>query len=120
LLLHFGELKADLPDQIRRIAAFLDIPIDENRWPVILEHCSFAYMKRHATKTVPLGGAFWEGGAQTFVHQGTNGRWRDILTPEDCRRYEETARCELGEACARWLATGVRPEQDHGSMSMAA
>jgi aryl sulfotransferase len=41
LLLHFGELKADLPRQIRRIASFLDIAIDERRFPVILGHCSF-------------------------------------------------------------------------------
>ena len=39
-------------------------------------------MKANATKSVPLGGAFWEGGAQTFVHKGNNGRWRDILTAE--------------------------------------
>jgi aryl sulfotransferase len=108
LLLHFNELKADLPGQIRRIAAFLDVTIDGSRWDAIVEHCSFAYMKRHATKSVPLGGAFWDGGAETFVHQGTNGRWRTTLTPEDCRRYEEMARRELGEACARWLATGER------------
>ena len=108
LLLHFEELKADLPAQIRRIAAFLDIPIDESRWPAILEHCSFDYMKANATKSVPLGGAFWDGGAQTFVHKGTNGRWRDALTAEDNRLYEQTARRGLGEACARWLATGER------------
>jgi aryl sulfotransferase len=65
-------------------------------------------MKAHATKSVPLGGAFWDGGAQTFVHKGTNGRWRDTLTEADCRWYEETARRELGEACAHWLATGER------------
>ena len=111
LLLHFSELKADLPGQTRRIAAFLEIPIDERRWPAIVEHCSFGYMKAHATKSVPLGGAFWEGGAQTFVHKGTNGRWRDTLTETDCRRYEETARRELGEECARWLATGERPDR---------
>ena len=70
LLLHFAELKADLPGQIRRIAAFLEIPIDESRWPAIVEHCGFDYMKRHATKSVPLGGAFWDGGAETFVHKG--------------------------------------------------
>ncbi|RXF73179.1 sulfotransferase domain-containing protein [Hansschlegelia zhihuaiae] len=112
LLLHFNELKADLPGQVRCIAAFLDIPVEPGRWDAILEHCGFAYMKRHASKSVPLGGAFWDGGAQTFVHQGTNGRWRDILTAEDCRRYEETARHELGEACAHWLATGERSDQD--------
>lgn len=108
LLLHFSELKADLPGQIRRVAAFLDPPIDEARFPAIVEHCSFDYMKAYATRATPLGGIFWDGGAQTFVHKGTNGRWRDVLTPEDCQRYEETARRELGEACARWLATGER------------
>jgi aryl sulfotransferase len=111
MLLHFAELKADLPGQMRRIAAFLDIEVAEERWPAILEHCSFDYMKRHATKTVPLGGAFWDGGAGTFVHKGTNGRWRDVLTAEDCRLYEATARLELGEECARWLATGRRSEE---------
>ena len=87
MLLHFGQLKADLPGQIRRIAAFLEIPIDERRWPAILDHCSFAYMKAHATKSVPLGGAFWDGGAETFVHKGTNGRWRNVLGEADSRRY---------------------------------
>jgi aryl sulfotransferase len=112
LLLHFNELKADLPGQVRRIAAFLDIPVEPDRWDAILEHCGFAYMKRHASKSVPLGGAFWDGGAQTFIHRGANGRWRDILTAEDSRRYEETARRELGETCARWLVTGERSDQD--------
>jgi aryl sulfotransferase len=60
-------------------------------------------MKTHAASAVPLGGAFWEGGAATFIHKGVNGRWRDILTPQDCANYEARARAELGEACANWL-----------------
>lgn len=106
MLLHFNDLKADMPGEIRRMAAFLNIDINEEKWPAIIEHCSFQYMKANATKSVPLGGAFWEGGAQTFINKGTNGRWRDILSDEDNRRYEETARQELGEECAHWLATG--------------
>jgi len=120
LLLHFAELKADMPGQIRRIADFLGVRIDEARWPAILEHCGFDYMKANATKSVPLGGAFWDGGAETFVHKGTNGRWRDVLTDEDCRRYEETARRELGEVCARWLATGHRADGRGGQERLAA
>ncbi len=108
LMVHFAELKADLPGQIRRIAAFLDLAIDEDRFGQMVDHCSFAYMKRHATRSVPLGGAFWDGGAETFVHKGTNGRWRDMLTPLDCARYERMALERLGEECARWLATGER------------
>jgi aryl sulfotransferase len=106
MLLHFAQLKTDMPAQIRRIAGFLDIPIEGPRWPAILEHCGFEYMKAHAGSAVPLGGTLWEGGAETFLHKGTNGRWRDVLSAEDCRRYEEMAREKLGEECARWLATG--------------
>jgi len=106
LFLHFEQLLADMPREIQRIAAFLDLPIDPVTWPAILEHCSFDYMKRYGTKSVPLSGAFWDGGAATFINKGVNGRWQNELSEEDCRRYEETARRELGEECARWLATG--------------
>ena len=106
MMLHFERLKADMPGEIRRIAAFLDIPIDEAAWPAILEHCSFGYMKANATASVPLGGAFWEGGARTFIHKGVNGRWRDLLGPEQSAAYEARALAELGQDCARWLATG--------------
>ncbi len=106
LLLHFNELKRDLGGEIRRIAAFLGIAVDEARFPAILEHCSFDYMKHCAPKTVPVGGAFWEGGAATFIHKGTNGRWRDVLTPQDRAEYEAHACAELGEDCARWLKSG--------------
>jgi aryl sulfotransferase len=106
MLLHFADLKADMPGQIRRIAEFLDIDIDEERWPAILEHCSFDYMKAHAELAAPLGGVLWEGGAKTFVNKGTNGRWRDLLSNEECRRYEQLALEELGPDCARWLRGG--------------
>ncbi len=103
---HFAELKADMPGEIRRIATFLDISIDESTWETILEHCSFGYMKANASASVPLGGAFWDGGAETFVHKGTNGRWRDLLSAEDSDAYERKAVSELGSQCADWLLTG--------------
>ena len=105
-LVHFNDLKADMPGEIRKIAAFLDTPIDEGKWAAIVEHCSFDYMKQHAVKSVPLGGAFWDGGAQSFIHKGTNGRWKDLLTPGDNTAYESIAKQELGADCARWLASG--------------
>jgi aryl sulfotransferase len=108
ILLHFEELRRDLPGQMRRVAAFLEIPIDETRFAAMVEHCSFAWMKANATKSTPLGGAFWDGGAEVFIYGGTNGRWRDVLTPEDSRRYETMARERLGPECAAWLATGQR------------
>jgi aryl sulfotransferase len=109
MLVHFNELKRDLPGQIRRIASFLDIDIDEQHWPAILEHSGFDYMKAHAADDVPLGGSLWNGGAQTFMHKGTNARWRDVLSPEEIARYEQVAREKLGVECATWLESGNTP-----------
>ena len=106
LFLHFADLKRDLPGEMRRIAAFLDIKIDEARWPDIVEYCTFDWMKHHATQSVPLGGAFWDGGAETFIHKGVNGRWKDVLSDADNAGLEARAMAELGVPCARWLAHG--------------
>lgn len=105
-LVHFADLKRDLPGQMRAIAAFLNIPINEPRWPEIVEYCSFNWMKKNATKSVPLGGAFWDAGAEVFINKGINGRWVDTLTAEEVREYEARAEKELGRGCARWLAIG--------------
>jgi aryl sulfotransferase len=108
-LLHFNDLKRDMPGEIRRIASFLEIPIDESKWNDIVTHCSFDYMKANATKSVPLGGAFWDGGAQNFIHKGLNGRWSDTLTPEENEAYEKRAVKELGPECSDWLMKGAVP-----------
>jgi aryl sulfotransferase len=107
LLLHFENLKNDMPGEIRRVAEFLEIDVDDYKWPDILKHCSFDYMKANATATVPLGGAFWDGGAQTFINKGVNGRWREVLSPEETATYEQRAVAELGAPCARWLTSGA-------------
>ncbi len=106
MFVHFAKLKEDMPGMIRRIASFLDISIDESKWNDILKHCSFDYMKDNATKSVPLGGAFWDGGAKTFIHKGTNGRWREVLTTEESEKYEKIATEKLPSECAHWLSTG--------------
>ena len=109
MLIHFQNLKEDMEGMMRKMADFLDIPIDESKWDAIVEHCSFDYMKQHATASTPLGGAFWDGGADTFVNKGINGRWQDVLTEEESEKYEKLALEKLGPECARWLKTGKMP-----------
>ena len=105
-MLHFNNLKTDMPSEIRTMAAFLNISINEDVWEDILLHCSFDYMKKNATASTPLGGAFWDGGADNFVYKGINGRWKDRLTEEGSRKYENLALEKLGEECFDWLTTG--------------
>jgi aryl sulfotransferase len=105
-LVHFNALKADLPGEMREIAAFLEIDVPTAKWPPILDHCSFAYMKAHADMVAPLGGQIFEGGGESFINKGVNGRWRDVLSAEESAAYERMALEKLGPDCARWLATG--------------
>ena len=105
-LLHFNNPKADLPGEIRRIAAFLEIDIDESHWPAIVEHCTFAYMKKNADTLSAVFKDAFEGGLTTFIYKGTNNRWRDTLSPDEIQKYENTAAANLTPECAHWLATG--------------
>jgi aryl sulfotransferase len=107
-LIHFNDLKADLEAEMRAIAAFLDIVLPEGRWPAAIHYSSFEYMKSNAERYAPLGGEIWHGGAETFIHKGTNGRWRDVLSEEESLAYEQKALAMLGTECARWLMSGKR------------
>jgi aryl sulfotransferase len=106
LLMHFNDMKADLEGAVKRVAAFLDIAIDDAMLAKVTAHCTFDYMKAHAAEVTPRGGIAWKGGADSFIHKGTNGRWRDALTIEDIAFYEAKAISELGPDCAAWLARG--------------
>lgn len=97
LLLHYAHLVADLTCEMRRLAAFLEIPIDEARLPSLVERCRLDYMRKLAT-----GSRFPPG----FFNKGTNGRWRDVLSPQDVALCDEVAGKKLTPDCAHWLKTG--------------
>ena len=105
-LVHYNNLKADMPGQMHAIAEFLDVDVPEDAWPRIVEHCTFDYMKAHADQMAPLGGAIFDGGGASFINKGTNGRWQGVLTAEEICAYEAKALEKLGRDAAHWLATG--------------
>jgi aryl sulfotransferase len=106
LTLHYADLISDLPGQVRRIAAFLDIPVDEAKLPTILRHCSLEHMRKVAATDPVLTYAF-EKGSDTFIHKGTNGRWRDVLTQAEIDKCDQIAARELTPDCAAWLRDGT-------------
>ena len=93
-----------MPGMMREIADFLNAKVEPAQWADIELYCSFDWMKVNATKSTPLGGAFWDAGADTFINKGTNGRWQSVLSADESTAYETRARAELGAQCAAWLA----------------
>ena len=108
LTLHYADLIRDMPGQFRKIAAFLAIPIDEAKLPRMLQHCSLEHMRKVATADGGPDFAF-DKGAETFINKGTNGRWRDVLTPAEIAKADEIAARELTPDCAAWLRDGTWP-----------
>ncbi|HJO36252.1 MAG TPA: sulfotransferase domain-containing protein [Gammaproteobacteria bacterium] len=47
LFVHYEALKRDLPGQVRRIAGFLDCPLDEAQVDRVAHKASFEYMREH-------------------------------------------------------------------------
>jgi methylamine dehydrogenase accessory protein MauD len=100
LFLYYEELAADLPACLRRIAAFCGLEIAPERWPGILERCSFAFMKQHESQFDPLQAMLYEQGFQphAFLRQGQAGAWRARLSPRQARRFDRTFTKRLGDA----------------------
>jgi aryl sulfotransferase len=104
--LHFADMKADLEGEMRRLADFLGIEVPESDWPARVEAASFASMKRDAEQLLPEMAIGFEGGAQTFLHKGTNDRWRDVLTPAELDAYAACVARAVPPDCAAWLEGG--------------
>ncbi|WP_286830264.1 MULTISPECIES: sulfotransferase domain-containing protein [Kordiimonas] len=103
---HFADLLADPEGAIRRLAAYLDIEIDEAMLPGILERISFGAMKKGFQNIMPEADDIWRGGGSTFMNKGTNGRWRGVLTDEELGQYDAVVAKALAPDCARWLEHG--------------
>ncbi|MEM7780426.1 MAG: sulfotransferase domain-containing protein [Pseudomonadota bacterium] len=105
-MLHFNDLLADLDGQMRDIATFLEIEVPEEHWPDVVRRCTFAEVKKDPGKVVGENIAFaFKGGADTFIHKGTNGRWAGVLDEEDLALYDE-AMGKLPTDYSKWLAHG--------------
>lgn len=105
-LVHYADLLADTDGAIRRLVDFLEIDVPQAAWPGIVQGVSFSEMKRRGDQYVPGGGQFWKGGAETFLHKGTNGRWRDVLSDEELRLYDAACERALTPDCREWLENG--------------
>lgn len=105
-LFHYSDMLDDTEREVRRMAAFLEIDVPENAWVDIVKAVSFAEMKRQGELYAPGGGHFWKGGAQTFLHKGTNNRWRDVLSDEELAFYDTTCERVLSAECRQWLENG--------------
>ncbi len=106
LLVHYADLSADLDGEMRRIAAFLDIDVDEALWPSLVDAARFESMKAVGAVLMPRVTAMLDGGAGRFFNKGASGRWRAILSEADLALYQAKVREKFSPGLATWVEGG--------------
>jgi aryl sulfotransferase len=105
LLVHYNDLLADLAGEMRRIADFVGIAVPAAQWPALADAARFETMKQQADQVLGDMSVAFKGGAATFMHKGSNGRWREVLDTADLVRYEQAA-ATLDPDLRSWLESG--------------
>jgi aryl sulfotransferase len=106
-LVHYNDLRRDLDGEMRKLAGWLHIDVPVERWPHVVNACRFETVKANPEKVTGEGArTMWKDGGNTFIHKGTNGRWRDILTAEELALYDAAMKRTLPPDCAKWLEQG--------------
>jgi aryl sulfotransferase len=105
LFVHYSDMLADIEGEMRRLSAFCDIAVSEERWPAIVEAVSLTAMREQAKAAEQGTDMVFEGGTDRFLFKGTNGRWRGVLTEDDLALYDKAA-ASLDPGLRTWLEHG--------------
>jgi aryl sulfotransferase len=108
-LIHFADMKRDLPAVVKRIAKTAEVDLDRATIDRIVHHASFDYMKENQAAFAPPALIFKSG---RFINKGTNRRWKDRATPTMLQEYQsarDKGLAPLGKdqkAATEWLENG--------------
>lgn len=107
--LHYADLKADAAAEIRRLAEFYGLDVDDAHVQAVAQATDFGAMRERALASEAASGgnvgSLFEGGVGRFMFKGTNGRWRDVLTESELADYEAKM-ASLDPSLRAWLEFG--------------
>jgi len=104
--LHYADLTRDLDGEMRRLSDTLGIPLDEAKFPSLVNAARFDTMKANAARNAP-GAHLGEWADNTsFFRKARSGEWRDVLSPANQALYEKIASERLSPELKHWLENG--------------
>ncbi len=101
LLVHYGNLSADLEGQMRWLAGQLGIAVPAQAWPFLVQAAMFENMSARADTLVPCAGILKSNAA--FFRRGTSGEGRQILSDEEVAAYYARAAQLAPAGMLTWL-----------------
>lgn len=107
VMLHFDDLKTDLPRQMRTLADRLTIAVPDDRWPELVAAATFDEMRARATLIAPNANQGTWRDNERFFNRGTSGQWRDLLDGDDLERYRTRVRAIGPSDLVDWMHGGT-------------
>lgn len=107
-LIHYRELKADLPRTFDRLTAFLCVELEDERRNAILSAASLDAMRDSAETVAPLASKDVWKSRRAFFHSGRMEAWRDALSAESQTLYEQLTRERYPRDFLNWIENGLR------------
>ncbi len=107
-MLHYGDFKADLEGQMRRLADKLGIGVEADQWSVLVQAATFESMKARSAKVAPNATeSIWHD-QDRFFHRGFSGQWNHVITDEtSARRYRERVAQLADDNLSKWVHQGL-------------
>lgn len=107
VLFHYSDLQTDLENEFRRLAAALNIELDDAVVPALVEAAKFDSMRDRAEQLAPevKTDGFWND-TNRFFHVGSSGQWQQFIGPDDVDRYEARVSALAPPDLAAWAHAG--------------
>jgi aryl sulfotransferase len=101
VLVHYEDLSANLADEMRRIAARLDISVPETTWPDLVQAATFKHMQANPDRFITSGIAMKDNAS--FFRSGASGEGRALLTGAELARYHARVAQLAPQDLLAWL-----------------
>ncbi|MBF0450066.1 MAG: sulfotransferase domain-containing protein [Candidatus Magnetomorum sp.] len=91
LFLRYEDLINDLKGTLQKIINFCEFKVAEERFPEILEKCSYPFMKKYENKFDHISGMIWEKGYKqnSFIRKGQTGSGKEYLTSQQKNSFNK-------------------------------
>lgn len=106
VLLHYADLQADLPGELRRLAERLGYDLDEEHAVELAAEASLDRMRARAKDAAPESSVGLWKDPQQFFRKGASGDWRELLNDDDLDLYHRRVAALVDEDMTTWLHGG--------------
>ncbi|HEX7246938.1 MAG TPA: sulfotransferase domain-containing protein [Actinomycetota bacterium] len=104
-LFHYADLWSSLEGEMRRVAAILGAPVEEDRWPAFVDAARLDSMRTRARVTAPESDhGIWHS-PQAFFRVGGTRDWASLLNEDDIDHFHDRLRALAGDA-TEWVLRG--------------